>query len=128
MERRGLDRRRRDQSGDRERDRQRRDEEAAGPPDANLEYWRSLQRISDQMFHFKHGNARGRNTWQGGQRGGAEEPFHYDAEGLDEALGVLIEAGKDVYRRKWGHRDCDLIDAAGLRYDDQWKVEKDWQD
>jgi hypothetical protein len=38
---------------------------------------------------------------------------------------VLIEAGREVFRRKWGHRDC-ALNSAGLKADDAWKVEKDW--
>ncbi len=39
---------------------------------------------------------------------------------------VLTEAGKEVFRRKWGHGDCNLIDGAGLGFDDQWQVLKDF--
>jgi hypothetical protein len=77
------------------------------------------------MYHYKHGD-RGRNTWQGGQRGGWGEPYYYDAEGFAEALDVITEAGKEVFRRKWGHRDCDLITGAGVSLGDQWRLEKDW--
>ncbi|KAJ9149454.1 Glycosyl transferase family 8 protein [Pleurostoma richardsiae] len=94
--------------------------------DRNLAYWRALRDVSDRMFHYKHGE-RGRNTWQRGQRGGAGEPFYYPADGLAEAMDVLTEAGREVYRRKWGHRDCDLIKGAGLQIGDQWLVEKDWE-
>lgn len=90
-----------------------------------MDYWYALLRVSDQMFHHKHGN-RGRNTWQSGQHGGGDEPFYYDSAGFSEGIDVLTEAGKEVYRRKWGHRDCDLIDGAGLKIQNQWKVLKDW--
>ncbi|KAI1108180.1 hypothetical protein F5Y14DRAFT_437134 [Nemania sp. NC0429] len=90
-----------------------------------VEYWKALIRVADSMFHYKHGN-RGRNTWQSGQHGGQGEPFYYDSAGFSEALEVLTEAGKEVYRRKWGHRDCDLIDGGGLKFEDQWHVLKDW--
>ncbi|KAK0648985.1 hypothetical protein B0T16DRAFT_327505 [Cercophora newfieldiana] len=93
--------------------------------DQNLERWRKLLSTADTMFHYKHGN-RGRNTWQTGQHGGQGEPFYYDAAGLAEAIEVTTESGKEVYRRKWGHRDCDLRTGAGLGFDDQWLVEKDW--
>ncbi len=99
--------------------------EAEQPDDGELEYWRALQKVADTMFHYKHGD-RGRNTWQLGQKGGFAEPFHYPAEGLAEGLEVITEAGREVYRRKWGHRECDLITGAGLRLWDQWRVEQDW--
>ncbi|ETS86898.1 hypothetical protein PFICI_00726 [Pestalotiopsis fici W106-1] len=93
--------------------------------DENIEYWKALLQTSDHMFHHKHGG-RGRNTWQDGQRGGYGEPYYYDAAGFTEALEVLTEAGKEVYRRKWGHQNCDLIGGGGLRFEDQWLVEKDY--
>ncbi|KAI9155509.1 hypothetical protein HJFPF1_08093 [Paramyrothecium foliicola] len=93
--------------------------------DEELAYWKKLQGLADHMFHYKHGD-RGRNTWQAGQRGGEDEPFYYPSRGIAEAIDVLTEAGREVFRRKWGHRDCDLITGAGLQVKDQWKVAKDW--
>ncbi|KAK0724980.1 hypothetical protein B0H67DRAFT_482246 [Lasiosphaeris hirsuta] len=95
--------------------------------DENIERWRKLLSTADSMFHYKHGD-RGRNTWQTGQHGGQGEPFYYDAAGLAEGIDVMTETGREVYRRKWGHRDCGLIQSAGLGFDDQWRVEKDWSD
>jgi hypothetical protein len=74
----------------------------------------------------KHGD-RERNTWQLGQHGGQGEPFHYAAAGLAEALDLVTETGREVFRRKWGHRDCDLITGAGLKFEDAWMVERDWK-
>ncbi|KAH9886359.1 hypothetical protein F4778DRAFT_478219 [Xylariomycetidae sp. FL2044] len=91
-----------------------------------VEYWKALVHVSDQMFHYKHGS-RGRNTWQAGQHGGQGEPFYYDTAGFSEALEVLTEAGKEVFRRKWGHNNCDLIGGGGLKFEDQWQVLKDWE-
>lgn len=106
-------------------------EEAGGKEDKksdpNLDYYFSLRHVSDRMFWYKHGD-RGRNTWQAGQHGGQGEPFYYPAEGLAEGMDVITEAGREVYRRKWGHRDCDLISGAGLQISDLWLVEKDWHD
>ncbi|RYP49522.1 hypothetical protein DL768_004788 [Monosporascus sp. mg162] len=94
--------------------------------DASVAYWRRLRDISDRMFQYKHGD-RGRNTWQSGQHGGQGEPFYYDNAGFGEALDVLTEAGKEIFRRKWGHDNCDLIAGGGLGFDDQWKVLKDFE-
>lgn len=91
-----------------------------------VEYWKRLLEVADRMFHYKH-SGRGRNTWQSGQHGGQGEPFYYDPEGFSEALEVLTEAGKEVFRRKWGHGNCDLIGGGGLKFEDQWKVLKDWE-
>ncbi|KAI1262404.1 hypothetical protein F5Y18DRAFT_158771 [Xylariaceae sp. FL1019] len=97
------------------------------PPNLSdpVEYWKALKAVADSMFHYKHGD-RGRNTWQAGQHGGMDEPFYYNNAGFTEALEILTEAGKEVYRRKWGHQDCQLIGGGGLKFDDQWRVEKDW--
>ncbi|KAK3689242.1 hypothetical protein B0T22DRAFT_528288 [Podospora appendiculata] len=94
--------------------------------DKDLEAWHKLGKKAEQMFHYKHGN-RGRNTWQVGQRGGQGEPFYYNAAGFNEAIDVATESGREVFRRKWGHRDCGLREKAGLQFDDQWLVEKDWE-
>ena len=99
---------------------------AAKVDDADLVYWRKLQALADQMFHYKHGD-RGRNTWQAGQQGGRGEPFYYPARGLAESIEVLTEAGREVFRRKWGHRDCDLLSGAHLQLEDQWRVAPDWE-
>jgi hypothetical protein len=82
--------------------------------------------LTTNRLEHKHGD-RDRNTWQLGQRGGHGEPFYYPAAGLAEGIDVLTEAGREVYRRKWGHRNCDLILGAGLSFEDAWLVEKDWE-
>lgn len=102
-------------------------EEMEKATDPHLAYYWALRFVSDRMFWYKHGD-RGRNTWQAGQQGGQGEAFYYPAAGLAEGMEVLTEAGREVYRRKWGHRDCDLISGAGLGIADQWRVEKDWTD
>ncbi|KAI2617313.1 hypothetical protein GGS26DRAFT_408978 [Hypomontagnella submonticulosa] len=96
-----------------------------GPNDP-IEYWKKLLDVSNQMFHYKH-SGRGRNTWQSGQHGGRGELFYYDSAGFTDALDVLTEAGKEVFRRKWGHGDCNLIDGGGLKFEDQWQVLKEWE-
>ncbi|KAL1892590.1 hypothetical protein Sste5346_006875 [Sporothrix stenoceras] len=96
-----------------------------GPVDPNIDKWLKLRGVSDRMFQYKH-SGRDRNTWQAGQQGGMGEKFYYPAQGIAEGIDILTEAGREVYRRKWGHRDCDLIDGAGLSLWDQWRVEKDW--
>lgn len=91
-----------------------------------LTSFRRLHRISQDMFNHKHAD-RERNTWQLGQRGGdPREPYSYDALGFQIGIDVMTEAGRETFRRKWGHRGCDF-GAAGLRPSDAWKVEKDWE-
>ena len=90
-----------------------------------VEYFRALVRVGSAMGEHKYGN-RGRNTWQASQRGGFGEPYYYDPVGFATAFDILTEAGREVYRRKWGHRDCDLVEGTALKLWDQWLVEKDW--
>ncbi|KDN70625.1 hypothetical protein CSUB01_04486 [Colletotrichum sublineola] len=87
--------------------------------------FRALYRLAQDMFNHKHAD-RERNTWQLGQRGGHYDPYFYDPLGFQEAIDVMAEAGREVFRRKWGHRDCDF-GAAGLQPSDAWRVEKDWE-
>jgi hypothetical protein len=94
--------------------------------DSAREYFRALVRVGNEMGKHKYGN-RGRNTWQVSQRGGFGEPYYYDPVGFANAFDVLTEAGREVYRRKWGHRDCDIVEATNLKLWDQWRVEKDWE-
>ncbi|KAI1324406.1 hypothetical protein F5Y16DRAFT_381111 [Xylariaceae sp. FL0255] len=90
-----------------------------------VEYWKKLLSVADSMFHYKHGD-RGRNTWQAGQHGGKGELFYYDNAGFTEALEVLTDAGREIFKRKWGHDNCDLIGGGGLKIEDQWQVLPDW--
>ena len=75
------------------------------------------------MVDYKYGD-RGRNTWQRGQRGGWGEPYYYDAEGFAEALDIITDAGREVFRRKWGSDECELVNGAGVSLGDQWHLEK----
>jgi len=81
----------------------------------------------DRMQHSKGSSSRGRNTWQARQTGGEGDPFYRDSEGFEKAIQMTIEHGRTVFREKWGHRDCDIVDM-GLKQKDAWRVEKDWKD
>lgn len=48
-----------------------------------------------------------------------------DSAGFEQGIQMTIEHGRAVFREKWGHRDCDIY-AVGLRADDAWRVEHDW--
>lgn len=102
------------------------EKEARALDSSALEYYEKLKEVANHMFHYKNGD-RGRNTWQLGQQGGKGEPFYYPSRGIAEAMDVLTEAGREVYRRKWGHRDCDLLTGTRLKLEDQWLVAKDWE-
>ncbi|KAK4642113.1 hypothetical protein QC761_512130 [Podospora bellae-mahoneyi] len=93
--------------------------------DPNWRKWRNLVITADKQFQHKHGD-RERNTWQLGQQGGKGEPFYYPAVGLAKSIELMTETGREVFRQKWGHRGCDLVSGAKLKYDDAWMVEKDW--
>ncbi|KAI1491604.1 hypothetical protein F5X96DRAFT_459230 [Biscogniauxia mediterranea] len=95
----------------------------------SLDYFRALVKVVDYMGIYKYRSDNyARNSWQTSQHGGAGEPYHYDADGFATSFWILAEAGREVFRQKWGHRDCDLVAETALKLDDQWKVEKDWED
>jgi hypothetical protein len=94
-------------------------------PNSDLYY--DLVTVLDDMTRSKQESKRGRNTWQGRQMGGKGEPFYRDSEGFEEAIQMTIEHGRKVFAAKWGHRDCDIA-PMGLKPDDAWRVEKDWED
>lgn len=106
---------------------QKRDVAADAPGDpSSITYFRKIQRMTAHMQKFKH-ESKNRNNWQGGQRGGKDEPFHYPSRGLQTGIDILTAAGKEVFAEKWGHRGCDLISGAGLKLEDQWRVVRDWE-
>src|SRR6201999_1229315 len=90
-------------------------------------YFRELVETGNAMGEHKDGE-RGRNTWQGSQHGGFGEPYYYDAAGFAKALDILTEAGREVYRQKWGERECDFLGDTALKLWDQWRVERNWKD
>jgi hypothetical protein len=99
--------------------------DAPGDP-SSITYFRKLQRMTAHMQKFKQ-ESKNRNNWQGGQRGGKDEPFYYPSRGLQQGIDVLTAAGKEVFAEKWGHRGCDLMSGAGLKLEDQWRVARDWE-
>jgi hypothetical protein len=101
--------------------------EGNAAPQTGDAVYKNLRDECDELQRIKNENkdGKGRNTWQGLQRGGQGEPWYKDPEGFEDALWMAVEFGKTVYAEKWGHRDCDLEDV-GLRLGDEWKVEKDW--
>lgn len=97
-------------------------------PEDPVEYFRVLNKVGlDMGWHKYRDGDNQRNTWQVAQRGGLGEPYYYDAEGFAHAFNILTEAGREIYRVKWGHRDCDLVEGTALKIEDQWRVEKDWE-
>jgi hypothetical protein len=80
----------------------------------------------DRMQGSKSSSSHGRNTWQARQSGGQGEPFYRDSAGFELGIQMTIEHGRAMFREKWGHRDCDIYEV-GLRADDAWRVEKDWE-
>ncbi|KAE8440928.1 hypothetical protein EG329_006190 [Mollisiaceae sp. DMI_Dod_QoI] len=87
--------------------------------------FQTLMQVLDRMQGSKHENSRGRNTWQSRQVGGQGDPFYRDSEGFDQGIQMTIEHGRRVFADKWGHRDCDIV-AKGLKPEDAWRVEHDW--
>ncbi|KAI0905610.1 hypothetical protein F4824DRAFT_473681 [Ustulina deusta] len=94
-----------------------------------MDYFRALLRVADDMGAYKYRSDNlARNSWQASQHGGVGEPYYYNADGFATSFWILTEAGREVFRQKWGHRDCDLVEGTALKLDDQWRVEKDWED
>ncbi|KAI1119503.1 hypothetical protein F5Y14DRAFT_395556 [Nemania sp. NC0429] len=95
----------------------------------SMDYFRALLKVADDMGLYKYRSDNdARNSWQGSQHGGAGEPYYYNPDGFGKAFWILVDAGREVFRQKWGHRDCDLVGETALKLDDQWRVEKDWED
>ncbi|KAI8954143.1 hypothetical protein F4801DRAFT_596217 [Xylaria longipes] len=94
-----------------------------------MDYFRALLKVADDMGQYKYrSDNTARNSWQGSQHGGVGEPYYYNADGFGKSFWILAEAGREVFRQKWGHRECDLVQETALQLDDQWRVEKDWDD
>ncbi|GAW21598.1 hypothetical protein ANO14919_111210 [Xylariales sp. No.14919] len=94
-----------------------------------IDYFRALLKVADDMGAYKYRSENSaRNSWQGSQHGGVGEPYYYNADGFATSFWILTEAGREIFRQKWGHRDCDLVQETALKLDDQWRVEKDWAD
>ncbi|KAI1401781.1 hypothetical protein F4819DRAFT_456711 [Hypoxylon fuscum] len=93
-----------------------------------VEYFRELVNVGNDMGAYKYRDENNaRNSWQNSQQGGVGEPYYYNAEGFSTSFWILAEAGREIFRQKWGHQDCDLVENTALRLEDQWLVEKDWE-
>jgi hypothetical protein len=90
------------------------------------ETWQHLVQVAMRMQESKLvGRGAWRNMWQTRQMGGQDEPFYRDAFGFEEGIQTMIEAGRNLFADKWGHRGCDLLEM-GIVGDDVWKLERDW--
>ncbi|KAH8656602.1 hypothetical protein BGZ60DRAFT_417315 [Tricladium varicosporioides] len=90
-------------------------------------HFRPLIDTLNAMTDAKGRSAKGRNTWQARAAGGKGEPFYRDSAGFEIGIQMTIEHGRRVFAEKWGHRDCNIKDV-GLKADDAWIVEHDWED
>jgi hypothetical protein len=91
----------------------------------NDKNYRNLKKKLEKMMHKKNNEAKDRNYWQAKQRGGQGEPFYRYSKGFEDSIKLRMEQGREVFRQKWGYRDCDL-QRVGLQLDDAWRVEPDW--
>ena len=46
-------------------------------------------------------------------------------QGFSKGIRLWIELGRKIFTLKWGHKDCHII-KAGRKYDDAWRVKKDF--
>ena len=93
--------------------------------DRNDDSYQALVAQLNNMTEAKGQNSKGRNTWQGRQQGGEDEPFGRYHAGFEEAILIAIEQGRAMFSEKWGHRGCDLR-GSGLNATSAWRVEKDF--
>ncbi|KAG4219064.1 hypothetical protein PC116_g32456 [Phytophthora cactorum] len=94
----------------------------------SIEYFRELVNVGNDMGAYKYRDKKNsRNSWQNSQHGGVGEPYYYNPEGFAASFWILAEAGREVFRQKWGHRECNLVEETALKLEDQWLVEKDWE-
>ncbi|KAH7025810.1 uncharacterized protein B0I36DRAFT_249247 [Microdochium trichocladiopsis] len=94
--------------------------------EGSLSYFRKLVKTGNDMGKYKYRDDEWRNTWQLSQRGGQGEPYYYNSDGFAQSFWILAEAGREVYRQKWGHGGCDLVQETALIPSDAWLVEPDW--
>ncbi|GKT65261.1 hypothetical protein ColTof4_09316 [Colletotrichum tofieldiae] len=80
----------------------------------------TFQRFQDE----KQKNSAGRNTWQNKQKGGKGEPWTYDPTGFQAAWWQTAEAGRQLYAKKWGTSNCNLLDEQ-KKLSDMWKDAKE---
>ncbi len=92
----------------------------------NSDSYAPLIHTLEHMDAAKNNPDVARNGWQHRQTGGMGEPYFKDARGFEKALWMWVEAGRDVFAQKWGHKDCDLR-KVGLRPEHAWKVQNDWE-
>lgn len=93
----------------------------------SLSYFRKLVKAANEMAKYKYRSDDARNMWQRSQRGGVGEPYYYNPDGFAASFWILAEAGREVYRQKWGHDGCNLVEETALIPGDAWLVEPDWK-
>lgn len=85
----------------------------------NSERYQLLRYELETLQDLKNNNTQGRNTWQGEQKGGLDQPWTYDPHGFQTAWWKMAYFGRKVYRDKWGTDSCDLVrDGKSLK--DAW--------
>lgn len=79
-------------------------------------YENLFQKIS-RLSGLKNQNDETRNTWQGKQRGGHDEPFYYQEGGREISRQKLISLGRWMFKAKWGSDKCR---PGSRRSEDAW--------
>lgn len=86
-------------------------------------YENLFQKIS-RLSGLKNQNDETRNTWQGKQRGGEDEPFYSHELGRETSRQKLISLGRWMFKAKWGSDKCR---SGSRRAEDAWaSLEKWW--
>ncbi|RDW71547.1 hypothetical protein BP6252_08110 [Coleophoma cylindrospora] len=92
----------------------------------NSPAFQNILDVSEQMQASKANSKSGRNLWKSRQKGGEGEPFYMRPQDFEAGVNTAMEYGRHVFSEKWGHRECDLLNA-GLGEKDAWKVQHDWE-
>lgn len=87
--------------------------------ESDKKYFQDLKAAGERMENYK--KDAGRNTWQTSQQGGHGEPFYYPASGISRSMEFITDAGRNVYKNKWGTEMCNLEETP-LKTSDIWRV------
>ncbi|KAK6350945.1 hypothetical protein TWF718_004125 [Orbilia javanica] len=85
----------------------------------NTTRFNDLKAELERMMKEKHENKGGRNYWQAKQDGGQGEPFWRNPKGFERAINFWIDKGRELFKLKWDHPDCNLVEI-GRKYGEEW--------
>ncbi|KAJ6257381.1 hypothetical protein Dda_8270 [Drechslerella dactyloides] len=75
-----------------------------------------------ELSVMKNSVSQDRNTWQTALTGKKGQPWTYDAEGFDKGWWYATDAGRQIYKKKWGTDSC-WPSSEGKELKDLWREE-----